>query len=157
MGTLNSPAAGPQSYAWAECHQFALSFRVLASPLPLLSARSLPISPHKRKMLQGQSSKAHLTLLVNSVLAAVIHLAGDASQELVVGIQLPLFVGVREHPQLLEASLSCSPGSLLLTPQPTAYTCFSQSELQDLHSVGLFSSRIPTRVLTETPQVLIRS
>lgn len=66
---------------WPGCHHFALCFRVAPSPQPLLWARSLPIPPHKvkEKMLPGSSIEAHLALPANSALAAVDHLAGDAS------------------------------------------------------------------------------
>lgn len=98
-------------------------------------------------MLQGSSTEAHLAQSENSALAAVNHLAGDASRGLLVGTQLPPFVGVREHPWLLEVSHPCSPESFLLTPQSPAYTPFPLSELWDLPSVGLFSARISTSLL----------
>lgn len=46
-------------------------------------------------MLQGSSIQAHLSQSENSALAAVNHLAVDASRGLLVGTQLPPFVGVK--------------------------------------------------------------
>lgn len=78
-------------------------------------------------MLQGSSIEAHLAQSENSAPAAVNHLAGHASRGLLVGTQLPPFVGVREHPWLLEATHPCSPESLLFTPQSSACTLLAYS------------------------------
>lgn len=79
-------------------HHFALCFGVLPSPQPLLWARSLPIPPHKAegKMLPDSSIEAHLALPANwalsTALAAVNHLAGEASLGLAEGTEPTLFV-----------------------------------------------------------------
>lgn len=118
---------------------------------PSLSSGPDPFPSHptrqRGKMLQGSSIEAHLAQSESSAPAAVKHLSGEASRGLLVGTQLPPFVGVREHQWLLEASHPCSPESLLLTPQSSTYTHFPLKELWDLPVVGLFSARIPIGLL----------
>lgn len=78
---------------------------------------------------------------------------------LVVGKQLPLFVGARGHPWLLEMSRLYRPGNLFFTPQPTVCTHFPPRDLWDFLSAGLLSCRILTGSLQgaqNIPQVFCR-
>lgn len=100
MRTPNPQAVGQQgcSASLGCVSSLCFVFQGLTKPSDSLWARSLPIAPHNvdGKMLLGSNINAHLP--ANSAPAPANHLAGDAFQGLMIGMQLPLFVGAREHP-----------------------------------------------------------
>lgn len=100
MRTPSPQAVGPQGCSTSLGCVSSLCFVLqgLTKPSDSLWARSLPIALHnvEGKMLLGSSIDVHLP--ANSAPAAVNSLAGVASRGLMISMQLPLFVGAREHP-----------------------------------------------------------